>query len=114
MFQGWLTAAVFLPIAAAVAIALLGRNATRVKVFAAIVSVVEFVLAFVIFTAYDTSDGADRYQLIDRAAGWIPVESLRVEYFLAIDGLRRSPGAADGSAWDGRGVRVVEHQRPRA
>ena len=69
------------------AIALLGRNATRVKVFAAIVSVVEFVLAFVIFTAYDTSDGADRYQLIDRAAGWIPVESLRVEYFLAIDGL---------------------------
>ena len=87
MFQGWLTAAVFLPIAAAVLIALLGRRATLVKIFAVIVSVIEFVLTFAIFLSYDTSDGADRYQLIDHVAGWIPVESLKVEYFLAIDGL---------------------------
>ena len=87
MFEGWLTAAVFLPIAAAVLIALLGRDATKVKVFAAIVSVVELALAFAIFAAYDTSEGAARYQLVDRATGWIPIESLRVEYFLAIDGL---------------------------
>ncbi len=87
MFEGWLTIAVFLPIAAAVLIALFGRNAVMVKWFAAIVSLVELALTFVIFLQYDTSDGAAQYQLIDKATNWISVESFRVQYFLAIDGL---------------------------
>ena len=63
MFEGWLTIAVFLPIAAAVLIALFGRNAVMVKWFAAIVSLVELVLTFVIFLLYDTSHGAAQYHL---------------------------------------------------
>ncbi len=87
MFNGWLTLAVFLPIGAALLIALLGSSAARVKVFAAIASLAELVIALAIFLSYDTSEGAERYQLIDRVAGWIPVETFEVQYFLAVDGL---------------------------
>ncbi len=82
-----MTIAVFLPIAAAVLIALFGRNARAVKWFAAIVSLVELALTVAIFLLYDTSQGADQYQLVDKAANWIPIESFRVQYFLAVDGL---------------------------
>ena len=82
-----LTLAVFLPIGAAVLIALLGRGARNVKIFAAAVSVVEFLLTFFIFLAYDTSDGASQFQLVDRVADWIPIPSFEVQYFLAVDGL---------------------------
>ncbi len=87
MFEGWLTTAVFLPIAAAVLIALFGRDAVKVKWFAAIVALVELALTFVIFLRYDTSEGAAQYQMVDKAADWIAVESFRVQYFLAVDGL---------------------------
>ncbi len=87
MFTGWLTLAVFLPIGAAALIALFGRSARAVRIFAAIVSVAEFVIAFGIFRAYDTSPGAPQYQMIDRASNWIPIESFDVQYFLAVDGL---------------------------
>ena len=87
MFEGWLTLAVFLPLGAAVLIALFGRSAAYVRIFAAAVSVVELVLTFAIFVMYDTSEGSAQYQLIDRATEWIPVQSLKVEYFLAVDGL---------------------------
>ena len=73
MFEGWLTLAVFLPLGAAVLIALFGRNATQVRLFAAAVSIVVFILTFVIFVMYDTSEGAPQYQLVDRATEWIPV-----------------------------------------
>ena len=82
-----LTLAVFLPIGAAVLIALLGRGARNVRIFAAAVSVVEFLLTFFIFLAYDTSDGASQFQLVDRVADWIPIPSFEVQYFLAVDGL---------------------------
>ena len=82
-----LTLAVFLPIGAAVLIALLGRDARNVKIFAAAVSVVEFLLTFFVFLAYDTSDGASQFQLVDRVADWIPIPSFEVQYFLAVDGL---------------------------
>ena len=87
MFTGWLTLAVFLPIAAAALIALFGRGARGVRVFAAIVSVVELAISLAIFLAYDTSAGSSRYQMIDRASDWIPIESFQVQYFLAVDGL---------------------------
>ena len=87
MFEGWLTLAVFLPIVAAASIALFGRDAALVKRFAATVAIVELALTFVIFLSYDTSQGAPQYQLVDKAANWIPVESFKVQYFLGIDGL---------------------------
>ena len=87
MLTGWLTLAVFLPIFAAVLIALLGRNAKVVRIFAAIVAVAEFLLSIAIFIAYDTSDGAEQFQLVDRVTDWIPIESFNVQYFLAVDGL---------------------------
>ncbi len=82
-----LTLAVFLPIGAAVLIALLGRGVRNVRIFAAAVSVVELLLTFFIFLAYDTSDGASQFQLVDRVADWIPIPSFEVQYFLAVDGL---------------------------
>ena len=87
MFSGWLTIAVFLPIGAALLIALLGRNARAVRLFAAAVSLVELFVTFAVFAQMDTTDGAPRYQLIDRVSGWIPIDSFKVEYFLAVDGL---------------------------
>ena len=77
----------FLPIGAAVLIALLGRGVRNVRIFAAAVSVVELLLTFFIFLAYDTSDGASQFQLVDRVADWIPIPSFEVQYFLAVDGL---------------------------
>ena len=77
----------FLPIGAAALIALLGRNARTVRIFAAAVSVVEFLLTLYIFSAYDTSEDAAQFQLVDRVADWIPIESFQVQYFLAVDGL---------------------------
>ena len=112
MFEGWLTIAVFLPIAAAVLIALFGRNAVMVKWFAAIVSLVELALTFVIFLLYDTSPGAAQYQLVDKATNWIPVESFRVQYFLAVDGTERPAGAAHRPARNGGDIRLMEHRTP--
>ena len=87
MFNGWLTLAVFLPIGAAVLIAVFGRRDSAVRVFAAIVSLAELVLSVGIFLAFDRSPDAAQFQLVDRVSNWIPVESLRVEYYLGIDGL---------------------------
>ena len=87
MFTGWLTLAVLLPIGAAAVIALFGRDARTVRIFAAAVSVVVFLLTLFIFLSYDTSDGAAQYQMVDRVADWIPIESFEVQYFLAVDGL---------------------------
>ena len=87
MFTGWLTLAVLLPIGAAAVIALFGRDARTVRIFAAAVSVVVFLLTLFIFLNYDTSDGAAQYQMVDRVADWIPIESFEVQYFLAVDGL---------------------------
>ena len=77
----------FLPIGAAAFIALIGRDARTVRIFAAVVVVVEFLLTLFIFLAYDTPDGAAQYQMVDRVADWIPIESFQVQYFLAVDGL---------------------------
>ena len=87
MFSGWLTIAVFLPIGAALLIALFGRSARAVRAFAAAVSAIELLITVAIFAMVDTAGGAPQHQLVDRASGWVPVESFRVEYFLAVDGL---------------------------
>ncbi len=87
MFEGWLTAVVFLPLAGAVVIALLVRGDTNVRVFAAAIALAEFVLSIVVFARYDLAPGEGQFQLADRLEDWIPVESFNVQYYLAIDGL---------------------------
>ena len=84
-FSGLLTATVFLPLAGAAAIALLIRGDRQVRNFAAAIALAELALSLFVFFGYDIS--GDRFQLIDRATDWIPVESFKVEYFLGVDGL---------------------------
>ena len=85
MFQGWLTAAVFLPVAGAIVIAVLPLQDKKIKYLAALVAVVELALTIIVFALYDRSQPG--FQLVDRFTDWIPISSFRVEYFLGIDGL---------------------------
>ena len=85
MFQGWLTAVVFLPAAGAVLIALLPLQDRKIKYAAASVAVAELALTIVIFTLYERSQAG--FQLVDRFTDWIPISSFKVEYFLGVDGL---------------------------
>ena len=87
-FTGLLSAAVFLPLAAAAVIALLLRKDAHVRAFAVAVAVADFALAAAIFAMYDADRGG--FQLIDRAANWIPGlggDAFAVQYFLGVDGL---------------------------
>ncbi len=82
---GLLTATVFLPLAAALVIALFGRSVVFVRVLAGAAVLADFALAVVVFALYDRGEGG--FQLVDRIADWIPVESFQVQYFLGVDGL---------------------------
>lgn len=87
MFEGWLTAVVFLPLAGAITIAMLVRGDKNVRVFAAAVALAEFILSIVVFARYDLDPDARQFQLVDKLEDWIPIESLDVQYYLGIDGL---------------------------
>lgn len=78
-----LTATVFLPLAGAAAVLLLGDSARRVRLVAAAVGIADFALALLVFTRYDRA--ASGFQLADRLESWIP--QLNVQYHLAVDGL---------------------------
>ena len=86
-FTGLLTATVFLPLAGAILIALFGRGARRVQLFAAGIAVADLVLAIVVFSLYDTRSGAESVQLVDRVSNWIPISAFKAQYFLGVDGL---------------------------
>ena len=83
--NGLLTSLVFLPLVAAIAIALLARSDRQVRWAAGTVALVQLVLSAVVFSLYDRQTGG--IQLVDRVSDWMPVPSLNVEYFLAVDGL---------------------------
>ncbi len=87
-FTGLLSAVVFVPIAGAIIIALLLRNYTHVRAFAAAIAVIDFILAAVAFAMYNKDVGG--IQLIDRFSNWIPGlgnDGFAVQYLLGIDGL---------------------------
>ena len=87
-FTGLLSAVVFLPLAGALIIALLLRNAAHVRVFAGVIAAADFALAIAVFASYNTATGG--MQLIDRAPNWIPglaADNFAVQYFLGVDGL---------------------------
>ena len=85
MFEGWLSIIVFLPAAAALVIALFLRDDARVRWFAIGATVLNLVLIVITYIGFDRAAGG--VQMIDRYEDWIPVEGLRAEYLLGIDGL---------------------------
>ena len=86
-FSGWLTATVFLPLVGGIVIALFMNRDGDIRRFAGAVAVSELALTIIVFSMYDSRPGADQFQLIDKIANWIPVDSFKVEYFFGIDGL---------------------------
>ncbi|MCS7206526.1 MAG: NADH-quinone oxidoreductase subunit M [Dehalococcoidia bacterium] len=78
-----LTATVFLPLVGALAIALFLSQPRQVRWFAAAVGIADFVLATLVFAGYDRQAGG--LQWVERITGWVP--SLKVEYYLGVDGL---------------------------
>ncbi len=86
-FSGWLTATVFLPLVGGIVIALFMNGDGNIRRFAGAVAVADLVLTIIVFSMYDSRPGADQFQLIDKIANWIPVDSFKVEYFFAVDGL---------------------------
>ena len=86
-FSGLLTTVVLLPLVGAILIALLGKRDRHVRLFAGAVALAELVLSIIVFARYDTGEGAERYQLVDRFEDWISVDAFQVQYFLGVDGL---------------------------
>lgn len=78
-----LTATVFLPMAGALVIALFLSQPRAVRWFAATVGIADFILSILVFAGYDRQAGG--LQGVERVTGWVP--SLKVEYFLGVDGL---------------------------
>lgn len=85
MFSGLLTATVFLPAAAAIVIALTVRNKQAVRWSSIGATTVTLVLSIIVFVAYDRDQGG--VQFVDQISGWIPIEALRAQYLLGVDGL---------------------------
>ena len=85
-YTGLLTATVFLPAVGALAILLVVRGERNIRVFAVLIALADLVLALAAFFLFDHSDGADRFQFIDKFA-WISGETLNASFFLGVDGL---------------------------
>ncbi|MDA0676895.1 MAG: NADH-quinone oxidoreductase subunit M [Chloroflexi bacterium] len=85
MFNGLLTVIVFLPAVVAVVIALTLKNKQAVRWTAIGASTVTLLLSIIVFASYDRNVGG--VQFVDQVTGWIPVDALRAQYLLGIDGL---------------------------
>jgi NADH-quinone oxidoreductase subunit M len=85
LFEGWLSIIVFLPAAAALIIALFLRNDSQIRWFAIGATVLNLVLIVITYADFDR--GAGGVQMVDRYEDWIPVDGLRSQYLLGIDGL---------------------------
>ena len=85
-FPGLLTATVFLPAGGALIILLLLRGDRNIRWFAALIGVADLALAVLAFLGFDRTDGAVRFQLLDRF-DWISSQTINASYFLGIDGL---------------------------
>ena len=85
MFTGLLTATVFLPAASAVVIALTLRNDRAIRWSSIGAATVTLLLSIIVFVSYDKSAGG--VQFVDHIPGWLPVEALRSQYLMGVDGL---------------------------
>ena len=83
-FNWVLSIAVFLPVMSAI-ITLLFLSGKAARGFAVIVTLTELLITSYIFLAYRNKPNG--YQMADHITGWIPVESFKVDYYLAVDGI---------------------------
>ena len=91
-FEGLLTITVFLPLAGALAIAVLIKGDQKVRIFASLVTLANFVLAIIVISSFEHGDGAQRFQLVEKFS-WIGEGSIfnnqtfEASYHLGVDGL---------------------------
>ena len=85
-YNGLLTATVFLPAVGALTLLLLVKGNKNVRNFAVFIALADLVLSLVVFSFFDRSEGADRFQFVDKIT-WIPDVGLNAHFFLAVDGL---------------------------
>ncbi|MDA0232508.1 MAG: NADH-quinone oxidoreductase subunit M [Chloroflexi bacterium] len=85
MFTGLLTATVFLPAAAALVISLVLKDKRAVRWSSIAAATVTLALSIIVFVAYDRDQGG--VQFVDQISGWIPIDALRAQYLLGVDGL---------------------------
>ena len=85
-YNGLLTATVFLPAVGALILLLLVKGNKNVRNFAVFIALADIVLSLVVFSFFDRSEGADRFQFVDKIT-WIPDVGLNAHFFLAVDGL---------------------------
>ncbi len=84
MSFAYLTAIIFLPLAGAIIIALLGGRDRLIKYLAAIFTFSSLVLAVVAFINFDRTAGAAVFQFQEKFS-WIP--AINANYYLGVDGL---------------------------
>ena len=110
-----LTVTVFLPLAGALIIFALIRGDRNVRAFALLIALAELALSLIVFSFFDRSEGADRFQFVERFT-WIPGETFEASYLLGVDGLSAPLVALTGllgicavfASWH-INVRVKEH-----
>ena len=85
-YNGLLTATVFLPAVGALVLLLAVKGDKNVRNFAVLIALADLVLSLVVFSFFDRSDGADRFQFVDKVT-WIPDVGLNANFFLTVDGL---------------------------
>ena len=85
-YNGLLTATVFLPAVGALILLLLVKGNKNVRNFAVFIALADLVLSLVVFSFFNRSEGADRFQFVDKIT-WIPDVGLNAHFFLAVDGL---------------------------
>ena len=85
-YNGLLTATVFLPAVGALILLLLVKGNKNVRNFAVFIALADLVLSLIVFSFFDRSEGADRFQFVDKIT-WIPDVGLNAHFFLAVDGL---------------------------
>ena len=85
MFNGLLTATVFIPALGAIVVALLPAAQSRlIKQASLLITAIPLVLAFVLFAGFNPSNPDP--QFVDRAP-WVRIGNFNVDYFLGVDGL---------------------------
>lgn len=85
MFNGLLTAIVFIPILGAIVVALLPAGRDRlIKGASLVITAIPLILSIVLYAAFDRTNSG--VQFVDRVP-WIRIGNFNVDYFLGVDGL---------------------------
>ena len=81
-----LTATVFLPAVGALVIFAFVRSDRSVRAWALGVALVDLVLSLLVFSMFDRSEGAARFQFVEQFS-WFSVDTFEASYLLGVDGL---------------------------